>query len=559
VRGTPQSADSCQRQGVSKEAVVSFPSSLRRNPSRRLSRAGAAPRLGALVLTLGLMVSLAGVAGNSPASAVTLLAGSPYDGTDGAPDASAGALSPDMTSGQLDNSYGGGVKEVTVCPPVTTGSIPPKADLVGVYVATAVATDGSGDHFLYLAWERLDTANEAGTVAIDFELNQSADLCANGVNPDRTVGDKLVTYEFQGDLPAPAVEITVWTWDGTKWGDETVLTLTQAEGSIATDRLFGEMVINLEKSGIFTKGQCDNFAGVFAKSRSSSSSEEPQLKDLIAPVPLHVANCGPLTVSKTVTGGKAGDTFDFTVDCPNDKNDASFSLADGDSKTLEDIPVGDECVVTEAAPGAFWTTTHTIGGVTGSGPATLVMDAEGQSVAFTNAAKPNGITLDKKLNGADHATIGDALVARTLDDLTYTVTVTNTGQVPLTITALEDSLYTGFPAAGDCPQGVGSTLAAGASFTCTYHVSMAGAAHNVAEVIAVDQSNRQVSDDDETFVSVPVEVLGIVLAQPEPAAVLPAVLPRTGTQTRDMALLASGLAGLGLGLLRLGRRSKKTG
>jgi len=303
---------------------VSFLFRIRRKSSRRLTRRGAAPRLGALALTLGLVATFAGIAGNTPAHAVTSLAGSPYDGTNGTADASAGASSPDMPSGQLDNSYGGGVKEDTVCPAVGAGSIPSKADLINVYVATANATDGSGDHFLYLGWTRLDTVNEAGTVAIDFELNKSAVSCANGVNPDRTVGDKLVTYEFQGNDPAPVVLITVWTWDGHQWTDKTILTLTQAEGSISSSRLFGEMVINLEKSGIFTKGVCDNFAGVFAKSRSSSAAEEPQLKDLMAPVPLHVANCGPLTVSKTVSGGKAGDKFDFTVDCPGTANDAAF-------------------------------------------------------------------------------------------------------------------------------------------------------------------------------------------------------------------------------------------
>src|SRR5581483_6752638 len=139
----------CQRQGVSKEAVVSFPFHPRRNPSRRLTRRRVFPCFGALSLMLGLVVSLSGVA-HSPAHAATLLAGSPFDASNGVADASAGAIHPDLPSGQQDDSYAGGVKEDTVCPAVGTGSIPPKADLTGVYVAVGNATDGSGDHFLYL-------------------------------------------------------------------------------------------------------------------------------------------------------------------------------------------------------------------------------------------------------------------------------------------------------------------------------------------------------------------------------------------------------------------------
>lgn len=219
---------------------MSFPFRTRRKSSRTSRHS-----FGALLVIAALVASFAGVATVSPANAVTTLAGSPYDGTNGTPDNNAGAPSPDMASGQLDNSYGGGVKEDTVCPAVGAGSIPPKADLINVYVATADATDASGDHFLYLGWTRLETSNEAGTVAIDFELNQSDQICENGVNPDRTVGDKLVTYEFQGDLEALAIKITVWTWDGTKWGGMTVLNPSQAEGSISGSRLFGEMEINL--------------------------------------------------------------------------------------------------------------------------------------------------------------------------------------------------------------------------------------------------------------------------------------------------------------------------
>jgi uncharacterized repeat protein (TIGR01451 family) len=522
---------------------VSFPFRIRRQPSRPSRHA-----FGALIVIAALIASFAGLATVSPANA-TLDGGSPFNALNGELDGNAGLAHPDLPEGSGDDSYKGGAKEADLCPTVEDGSIQNKGELLDIYIATG---EGDANTFLYLAFNRLETASQNGTVAIDFELNQATALACNGVNPVRTIGDKLITYEFHGSTEAPVILISLWTWDGNDWDGPIPLPGNAAEGSINDARTFGEMAINLEEAGIFKQGRCDNFASVFMKGRSSSAeAQSSELKDFIAPVPQHVANCGSLTVSKTVTGGKAGDKFDFTVDCPGTDNDAAFSLKAGESETVEDIPLGAECVVTETDPGSFWTVTRTINAAaSGSGPATVVIDPDNESVEFTNAAKPNGIILDKKVNGADHATIGDALVARTLDDLTYTVKVTNTGQVPLTITALADSLYTGFPAAGDCPQGVGSTLAPGASFTCTYHVSMAGAANNVAKVIAVDESNREVSDDDGTFVAAPVEVLGIVLEQPAPAA----VLPRTGTPARDAALLAFGLAGLGLGLRRLSRR-----
>ncbi len=529
---------------------MSFPFRMRRKSSRTFRHS-----FSALLVTVALVAGFTGLATVSPANA-TLSGGSPFNGIDGEVDGNAGPAHPDLPEGSGDDSYTGGAKEDDLCPTVEDGSVQDKGDLTNFYVAIG---EGTTDSFLYLAFDRIETASQNGTVALNFELNKSAVIQpappCNGVNPDRTVGDKLISFEFHGGDDFDVVVISVYTWDGDEWGDVRLLNaiLGASEGSVSEDRMFGEMVINLEKAGIFEAGRCDNFASVFVKGRSSSADAlNSELKDLIAPVPQHVANSGSLTVTKTVIGGKAGDTFDFTVDCPGTDNDDAFSLAAGESKTVIDIPLGAECVVTESAPGSFWTVTRTINGASsGSGPATVVMDPDNESVEFTNAAKPNGITLDKKVNGADHATIGDALVARTLDDLTYTVTVTNTGEVPLKITALADSLYTGFPAAGDCPQGVGSPLAAGASFTCTYHVTMAGAANNVAKVIAVDQSNREVSDDDQTFVApLPVEVLGIVLEQPAPAA----VLPRTGSPARDMVLLAFGLAGLGLGLRRLSRR-----
>ncbi len=531
---------------------MSFPFRVRRNQSRPFRRP-----LGALVVIVALVTSFAGLATLSPANA-TLDGGSPFDGFNGELDKdNAGSANPDLPSGAGDDSYTGGAKEDDACPTVDDGSVQNKGDFIDFYVATG---EGDTDTFLYLAFNRETTPSQNGTVALDFELNQSEIIQpppdCNGVNPDRTVGDKLITYEFHGNDPAPVVLISVYTWDGEKWADRLLLNeiAGASEGSISGDRTFGEMVINLELAGIFEEGQCDNFASVFLKGRSSSAeAQRSELKDLIAPVPQHVANCGPLTVSKTVVNGKVGDKFDFTVDCPGTDNDESFSLMNGDDPvTFDDIPLEATCVVTETDPAmsAWWTTTYDIGaGDVGGRTASVVIDPDGESVAFTNAAKPNGIVLDKKVNGADHATIGDALIVHTLDNLTYTVVVTNNGQVPLTITALTDSLYSAF--ASSCTQGVGSTLAEGKSFTCTYQVAAGGDAHNVAAVSAVDEADRPVSDDDEAFVDV------VAIAPAVEVAGLALELPRTGAPIGWFVAAAVLMLAGGFSLRRMARRPQR--
>src|SRR5581483_9355284 len=90
--------------------------------------------------------------------------------------------------------------------------------------------------------------------------------------------------------------------------------------------------------------------------------------------------------------------------------------------------------------------------------------------------------------------------------LTYQLTITNDGELPLTITALTDSLKSPLPAS--CPQ-LGSVLAAGASVSCSYTAPAndPGAAagsriHNHASVAGTDQFNRTPSSADDTYVHV---------------------------------------------------------
>ena len=235
---------------------------------------------------------------------------------------------------------------------------------------------------------------------------------------------------------------------------------------------------------------------------------------------------GSLTVTKTTNGGTG--TFEFDVVCGDGQTQVVTIVGSG-SETVFDIPTGTNCTVTERNNPLFSSTVLPQDG-------TVVIDRDGETVAFVNTAKPNGLTLDKKVNGGDHATTDDALLAHSGDQVTYTVVVTNTGSVPLTITALTDSLYPALITA--CPQAVGSLLASGASFTCTYTVAASADAHNVAAISAVDGLDRGLSASDGTYVDVINPAISIVkTANPESVSVSgPVTYTYVVTNTGDTML-----------------------
>jgi uncharacterized repeat protein (TIGR01451 family) len=123
--------------------------------------------------------------------------------------------------------------------------------------------------------------------------------------------------------------------------------------------------------------------------------------------------------------------------------------------------------------------------------------------------------LDKEVDDTDDAVVDvlnpgidivktvDKPVVHAGDTVTYTLVITNTGDAPLTLTALDDAVN-GAPATSLTACGViGTTLAAGASTTCTY-TAVAGTVDlvNVAEVKGEDELDEEVTDDDDATVDV---------------------------------------------------------
>ena len=245
----------------------------------------------------------------------------------------------DLPTGRNDNSFGQGTKEDTQVPKVVKGSIPNnKSDLLRFYVASERFL--TIDH-LYLAWSRVQEPN--GTTNMDIELNQSGTLSSNGVTPVRTGGDILVRYDLGQGGTVPVLGFHRWITTGSAsqceasntvpcWGTRTSLTTDVAAainsvsepepiaGGTLSPRTFGEARINLQASGIFETGVCRIFGKAYLKSRSSDAFTS-ELKDFIAPTPVNITNCAPVTLNNTAwaratnfapTGGNLGDPISDT-------------------------------------------------------------------------------------------------------------------------------------------------------------------------------------------------------------------------------------------------------
>jgi hypothetical protein len=226
----------------------------------------------------------------------------------------------DLPSGSGDNSFVQGSKEDTANPVVEFGGIPPnKSDLSWFGIYTEQNPPSPPDGFLELFWSRVQ--DPSGTTNMDFELNQKfceddgTGCSNNGVTPQRTVGDILITYDLSRGGSVATISIRKWT--GTQWGPADTLDPTEARGTInsssistsplVTDqnptgslspRTFGEAVVSFD--ALFGENQCGAFGSAYLKSRSSDSFTAA-LKDFVPPEQVDVSNC-PASLSTTASG-----------------------------------------------------------------------------------------------------------------------------------------------------------------------------------------------------------------------------------------------------------------
>ena len=275
----------------------------------------------------------------------------------------------DTPSGTQDNSLNGHEQDLTVR--VVCGSIPNgKSDLSNFYVASQSV---GGHSVLYLAWA---IASTGGSADMDFEFNklpQPAALdtttsgCPSGsgttinVGATRSPGDLLIEYQFQSGGNAVSVKLAQWTTTTGAacatsqsppcWGPETDLTAsstangaindastsgvfvcggpqpskmqagcitnTLSGGTLGPDQ-FGEAGVDLTAANVFPSGTCETFGSAYLKSRSSAVFTD-EVKDYIAPVPVHITNCvtPPVTTLLSSSTASLGSTVTDTATVSN--------------------------------------------------------------------------------------------------------------------------------------------------------------------------------------------------------------------------------------------------
>lgn len=437
-----------------------------------------------------------------------------------------------------DSGFQGSSKELKpstwVCN--TGGANPGKGNLLRAYLNTEIVNDKS---FLNLAWVR-ENASGQGDVHVNYEFNQHGTAHSaptSGSCPiTRSENDLIVTYDFDGGGSLPHINLYRWQphasltsqEDGT-WIDmnlpasaaraavnASTITDSVAGGSVL-DLRFGEVTIDLTAALTPPGGTpvCRHFGVANIRSRSSGESWTSALQDNLPGIPVDVSTCpgvpsltttameevfegNPISDVAHLSGGKSPLTGGMTFRAygPDDEN------CTVEPAFVATMPVNGPGNYTSTpfnnpAPGTYrWVAKFISDNLSRNENVSGACNDPGET-SVVIPVEP-GLSLDKKVNGGDHKPLADALVVHKGDEVDYSVAITNTGNVPLTISALEDTLHADL--AGACDHGNGFVLEPDGTINCAYTDTIAAPAHNVASVTGTPSFGSVATASDETFV-----------------------------------------------------------
>jgi hypothetical protein len=277
-----------------------------------------------------------------------------------------------------DSAFAGGTKQDDDCARVIGQKAPNKDDLKRYYLANKTAANG--DIFLALAWVRIPQNTTSASAHVGFEFNQGDTACgaASDGLVERTEGDLLVVYDFEGGSDDPRITLRKWVTSGACevgsssppcWGPAADLTASgfaEAEVNVGTsvldqvadpdetlnDSEFGEAIINLSDAGVFTPGECVAFGKTYAVSRSSGNSAQAQMKDLVGPGDIDIQNCGSIIIHKQTIPSPDPTATSFGYTTTGGLVPSTFSLLDTESQDFQSPEIQEGTYsVTEGDPG----------------------------------------------------------------------------------------------------------------------------------------------------------------------------------------------------------------
>ena len=286
-----------------------------------------------------------------------------------------------------DSAFAGGTKQDNACPTVGTGKAPNKDDLKRVYVTSNTV---GGDVFLNLAWVRIPQNTTSPSAHIGFEFNQSEIACgpASDGLVERTAGDMLIVYDFEGGATdTPRITMRRWVTSGACevgsssppcWGPSTNLSAlgfaeakvntfgsvadANAAGAPSTSETlatneFGEAGINLTDAGVFSSNVCTAFGKTYAVSRSSGNSATAQMKDLVGPGDVNITNCGRVIIRKVTDPSPDATDTTFSYSTTGGLDPATFGLKNGQNRDYGGEVFAGSYSVTEGNPSPNFTLT----------------------------------------------------------------------------------------------------------------------------------------------------------------------------------------------------------
>lgn len=281
-----------------------------------------------------------------------------------------------------DSAFAGGTKQDDNCATVNTGKAPNKDDLKRVYVSSNTV---GGNVYLNLAWVRIPQNTTSPSAHIGFEFNQSDVACPAGSDGlvQRTAGDMLIVYDFEGgSTDTPTITLRRWVTSGSCevgsnsppcWGPSTNLTaLGFAEAKVNTSLVgpvsdgiapsppdslglneFGEAGIDLTGAGVFNSNVCTAFGKTYAVSRSSGNSATAQMKDIVGPGDINIANCGRVIIRKVTSPSPDPTDTSFGYTTTGGLTPASFNLKNGQSRDYGSTVFAGPYSVTETDPSSL--------------------------------------------------------------------------------------------------------------------------------------------------------------------------------------------------------------